>query len=680
MMRIAKYLTVLLLIVGSLSLSTAQNDDLETIIFLLQQADEALENNDLATAQALVLEAQAFITDEILAACPSMIGFQVLLDQILAAQDAATALELLNAAQTIAISCADRLPTSTAEATAAPVISGSGNAELDAALARARAFTGTNADWEPFYWTFDDGVEMVLVPAGCFMMGSTAEQVAYAVNELDAPPEWVAVEQPAHQQCFDEPFWLDRTEVTQGDFERLGGVAGRASYFSGDQRPVERITWFEARDFCALRGGRLPTEREWEYAARGPDSWIYPWGDILNAGNAVWNRSTSEGTASVGSRPAGASWVGALDMSGNVWEWTSSWYAPYPYAADDGREADTGEGTDVPPILRGGAWIHPNANYLRASLREGYVPDDGNNVIGVRCARDAAALPATANEQLAAPTATATVQDTAQVAATQTSTANPNPVIARNADWTPVIEEFDGVEMVLVPAGCFMMGSTAEQVAYAVNELDAPPEWVAVEQPAHQQCFDEPFWLDRTEVTQGDFERLGGVAGRASYFSGDQRPVERITWFEARDFCALRGGRLPTEREWEYAARGPDSWIYPWGDALIADNAVWNRSTSEGTASVGSRPAGVSWVGALDMSGNVREWTSSLIAPYPYAADDGREADIGERRDVWRVLRGGGWDVTNSFIPFDLRATVRGENDPLNWFNSVGMRCARDAE
>lgn len=235
----------------------------------------------------------------------------------------------------------------------------------------ARNFTGSNADWTPYERDFD-GVTMVLVPAGCFMMGSTGGQED---------------EQPVHEQCFDAPFWIDRTEVTQADFERLGGVNANGSCFDGDNRPVECITWFEARDFCALRRTRLPTEREWEYAARGPDNLTYPWGNTWNENNAVWDGNSNGQTANVGSRPAGASWVGALDMSGNVWEWASSLYQSYPYDAADGREADTGDRADVWRVVRGGSWLYAITNFLRAADRGGGNPDYRGNVFGFRCAR-----------------------------------------------------------------------------------------------------------------------------------------------------------------------------------------------------------------------------------------------------------------------------------------------------
>jgi formylglycine-generating enzyme required for sulfatase activity len=227
-----------------------------------------------------------------------------------------------------------------------------------------------NADWEPVEQVFD-GVAMVLVPAGCFQMGSE---------------DGASDERPAHEVCIEAPFWLDKFEVTQADFERLGGVKAEANWFDGDARPVEQIAWFEAEAFCReRRGGRLPSEAEWEFAARGPDGLEYPWRGEFVAENAVYGRSTSQGTADVGEgiRTVGASWVGAHDLSGNVWEWTSSLYRDYPYDRTDGREdlADSGD-----RILRGGSFFSA-ANSLRASYRFGITPGGGGDNVGFRCAR-----------------------------------------------------------------------------------------------------------------------------------------------------------------------------------------------------------------------------------------------------------------------------------------------------
>jgi gamma-glutamyl hercynylcysteine S-oxide synthase len=253
--------------------------------------------------------------------------------------------------------------------------------------------------------------------------------------------------------------------------------------------------------------------------------------------------------------------------------------------------------------------------------------------------------------------------------------------VISNADWTPVEQDFDGVVMALVPSGCFMMGSTPEQVedAYAsfVEQFGEDASVRAIlesEMPQHEQCFEEPFWIDRYPVTQGDFDRLAGKRSVADRFSGAERPVETINWYEARDFCELRGARLPTEAEWEYAARGPDSIVYPWGDEWQEDNLAWNRAESLGTADVGSIPAGISWVGAYDLSGNVWEWTSTIYDleayPYPYDADDGRSPMFDT--DHLRVLRGGAW---SSVTLAGFRAAYRVGSRPQSRYYSLGFRC-----
>lgn len=221
------------------------------------------------------------------------------------------------------------------------------------------------------------------------------------------------------------------------------------------------------------------------------------------------------------------------------------------------------------------------------------------------------------------------------------------PVTA-NFQWTPVFQEFDGVEMALVPVGCFMMGSES-------GDSD--------EVPVHEQCFDEPFWIDAYEVTNAQY-------GSEGSFSGDNLPREPVDWYKATAHCESRGARLPTEAEWEYAARGPDGLVFPWGNELIADNVVYDQNSGGATADVGSRPDGASWVGAYDMSGNVWEWVSSLYQDYPYDATDGREVDgVSDAR----VRRGGSGNDNSSL----LRAADRNWNLPDIMFSGLGFRCAR---
>lgn len=245
-----------------------------------------------------------------------------------------------------------------------------------------------------------------------------------------------------------------------------------------------------------------------------------------------------------------------------------------------------------------------------------------------------------------------------------------NTVVTSNAEWTPVIQEFDGVPMVQVPAGCFTMGSTDEQLSYLAT-LGGDKGNYASEQPAVEVCFEQGFWIDQYEVTNAQFEQLGGAAATRSYWQGAQQPREQITWFEARDFCAKRGGRLPSEAEWEYASRGPDSLTYAWGNEFIADNVYYNKNAGGQTNNVGGRAEGISWTGAYDMNGNTWEWTSSIDKPYPYDAADGRE-DANDMESP-RVLRSGSWYSASLFV----HSAYRYRDVPTSQNNYRGFRCAR---
>jgi formylglycine-generating enzyme required for sulfatase activity len=273
----------------------------------------------------------------------------------------------------------------------------------------------------------------------------------------------------------------------------------------------------------------------------------------------------------------------------------------------------------------------------------------------------------------------------------------PAPPAATRAPACP-----DGA--VLVPEGTFTMGSTS-------GETD--------ELPLHQVKL-SAFCIDRTEVTVAAYrrctaEKLRGVkclpaprsvefppysAEEIKLWSGfcngprpgrDGHPINCVDWGHADTYCQWAGGRLPTEAQWEYAARGTDGRLYPWGNErpgpallrvcgaeCVAARPGWSAKYTGGdwpeTSPVGAYPAGASPFGLLDTGGNVWEWVADWYAPYVGAAliVDPR----GPERGKHRVVRGGGWDEDVGNVTPRARASDRNFNTESTRFNFVGFRCA----
>ncbi len=256
----------------------------------------------------------------------------------------------------------------------------------------------------------DSGIVQVWVPAGCFMMGSDPAQ------DPTAQPD----EMPQHQVCISQGFWLDQYEVTNAAFQAFIDAGGyhRPEFWSTDgwqwvqskgitgpldlfgatkpQQPRVGISWYEAEAYAHWRGARLPTEAEWEYAARGPDSRIYPWGNTYQSGYANFDEQSTGGphagqSAPVGSYENGKSWVKAYDMAGNVWEWVNDWYdANYYQQRIVGDPQGPLSGTTR--SLRGGSWFN-DPSCARAACRHvrfrGRSPDSRDDAVGVRLVVDA---------------------------------------------------------------------------------------------------------------------------------------------------------------------------------------------------------------------------------------------------------------------------------------------------
>jgi formylglycine-generating enzyme required for sulfatase activity len=235
------------------------------------------------------------------------------------------------------------------------------------------------------------GIIQVYVPSGCFMMGSSDDQLEEAFK-LD-PPGWAKAttiyEKPQHEVCLTKGYWIDQYEVTNAAFEAFvkDGGYNNGEYWSkegaawlkkqdvsqlpvacedtADDHPRTCVTWYEAQAYAAWRGGGLPTEAQWEFAARGTESHIYPWGDKWDEAKA--NVLDSEGLTAGGAYLEGASWVGAYDMAGNAMEWVQDWLSSQ-YYKNSPKEDPTGQETGTKKVEKGG-WWGSNAYVARSAYR-----------------------------------------------------------------------------------------------------------------------------------------------------------------------------------------------------------------------------------------------------------------------------------------------------------------------
>ncbi len=247
-----------------------------------------------------------------------------------------------------------------------------------------------------------DGKLLVQIPAGPFRMGSSAEQSKLLAIKFGVQPGALEGEMP--QQTVTLPaFHIDRTPVTNAEYKGfidahpeqavpfLDNALARSfnwdkstrTFPAGrDQYPAVLVTWHAAAAYCKWAGKRLPTEAEWEKAARGSDGRLWPWGNEWDASKANTAEAGKGDATPVGQYPAGASLYGALDMVGNVWQWTSSLDKPYPYRPDSGREEADAPGMR---ITRGGAWLF-GAAVTRTATRSRFDPSSASLSIGFRCA------------------------------------------------------------------------------------------------------------------------------------------------------------------------------------------------------------------------------------------------------------------------------------------------------
>ena len=463
----------------------------------------------------------------------------------------------------------------------------------------------------------DDGVEWVTIPAGTFEMGCSPGDTHCNSNE-----------KPRHNVNVPS-FQLMTHEVTQGEW--VARMGSNPSFFAscGASCPVEQISRAEAELYCRLLNGRLPSEAEWEYAARaGTPTPIYT-GKLTTddkrrgkeiaqiawyAGNskvpnihgvkcADWstsgNRKRRCGTHEGGKKPANA--FGLHDMLGNVDEFVADRYDDTGYA---GAPTDGSAWSTVRTNLfvrRGGSWNTYAMNMTASSRSRASVEWIGGNDGGVRCARDVGVPKASKPTRPAVPPAVSTA----------------------------------------APAGVTWLKSA----------------------PAGAE-------LTRTEVTVAQYRAC--LAAKActppvgfgdcnwTHTDREDHPVNCITRKQADEACTWAGGRLPTETEWLAEASNAGTRVYPWGnDEPTCDHAGTKTDCSQAsTTPVCSQPKGQSVSGLCDMAGNVFEWMDTAVGST-------------------RILRGGAWNFV--YARSSMRASQRHftEDSPDKASDQKGVRCAR---
>ncbi len=253
-----------------------------------------------------------------------------------------------------------------------------------------------------------DLAEMVWVPAGQFRMGSTQEEIDGLWRQNGWAEDWKSFttdEEPAHEVTISEGFWLHKHEVTNGQYVRFLEATGHAphpwwdAYKAHERLPVILVTWDDCVAYAKWAGGALPTEAQWEYGARGPEGRLFPWGDtwdrtkcvcaehhaqralsdaasldawldgagVIQEDGSVSDEVVARLLGVVGGLPEGASWCGALDMAGNVFEWCADWYGEDAYGGSPSADP-SGPASGEYRVLRGGSCFS-FAYYCRTAYR-----------------------------------------------------------------------------------------------------------------------------------------------------------------------------------------------------------------------------------------------------------------------------------------------------------------------
>ena len=503
-----------------------------------------------------------------------------------------------------------------------------------------------------------DGMEMVLIPAGTFPMGAVPE-------DEDAYDD----ESPRHSVTLTSAYYVDEHEVTVGMWRTYARATGKTMpelrSEATDAHPMHEVSWEDVQGYLRWANVTLPTEAQWERALRGgTDDFVYPWGatDDAKRRNGDGASDGYDGLAPVKSYSANG--YGLYDMSGNAWEWCldgQRTYTPGPATDPEGpRSAGSAR------VVRGGSWIN-DARKFRASTRNFVGPTLADGDLGFRCARGLPAPTPTSPPERSATSPTAPGED-APWRAFLSGWAEPV-----GADLDPVTKypkrvrrTADGMELVLIPAGTFPMGAVPGDTAAYEDE-----------KPRHSVTLTRAYYVDEHEVTVGMWRTYARATGKTmpTLWSGatDAHPIHKVSWEDVQGYVRWAQVALPTEAQWERAARGGrDDFVYPWGatDDLKRRNGMADEDGLSELAPVKSY--GANGFGLYDMSGSVLEWCADRYDSSYYGRSPSKDPP-GPDFGFSRVVRGGSWYDDARY----LRASYRNGYAPTYAIVYLGFRCAR---
>jgi formylglycine-generating enzyme required for sulfatase activity len=511
--------------------------------------------------------------------------------------------------------------------------------------------------------TDSKGVEMALIPAGAFKSGIDEEVITKECNKLGFKS---CVCGTGFSRCFGyvnppitsylENYYIDLTEVTNSSYARCVeegycdppkiNVPGWYNYFKDPQYaqyPVVFVNYSQAQNYCRWRGKRLPTEYEWEKAARGKDGRLYPWGNEFDQTKIQHCDKNCIGIyyngikylAPVGSNEYDVSPFGIFDLGGNVAEWV---------------EMDR-------PVTMGGNFDSSSASMLSMFIMHpiSNQPEETGGR-GFRCAYQPPTKSSPNNVQ-------STPIDTSYVAK--------KPIQGLPSRIT---DEYN-IEMVLIPAGEVQLGSSKNDKVFLDNyyidvyEVTNEKFVEFLNHFGNRRTF-EVFWIN--EYENSDIYRNDNGQWIVDEENA-KKPANGVSFYGANAFCTWRYAALPTEAQWIKAARGGlEGNKYPWGNEKPdCDRANFNRLDSSGkyvpcvghTTTVGSYPP--NGYGLYDMAGNVEEWVSDIF---------GRKKDANMVFPIWyRILHGGTLFQSDKFLKInEFRVTPGGSG-----FITTGFRCVR---